>query len=68
MKTFATWMMVLVVAIAVGCTKPEEEGPAEKAGKQVDQAIENAKEYTGEKMEEMGESMENEGEEMQKEE
>ena len=44
MKTFKTIVMALTVALIVagiaGCSK---EGPAEKAGKQVDQALEKAK-------------------------
>ena len=33
MKTFVTWLAVLIMAFTFGCTKPKEEGTAEKAGK-----------------------------------
>ena len=62
MKTFVTWLAVLIMAFTFGCTKPKEEGTAEKAGKQVDQAVKDAKEYTGEKLKEAGEAVEKMGE------
>jgi hypothetical protein len=49
----------------IGCSK-QEEGPAEKAGKQVDEAVEKVESYTSEKMDEMGEAVEKAGEDMQK--
>jgi len=58
MRTFITCLAVLILSFTFGCTKPEKEGTAEKAGKQMDQAVEDAKEYTGEKMKEAGEAIE----------
>jgi outer membrane lipoprotein-sorting protein len=59
--------MLLAIALAtvIGCSK-QEEGPAEKAGKQVDEAVEKVESYTSEKMDEMGEAVEKAGEDMQK--
>ena len=61
----ATLSAIALVAV-IGCSKQEEEGPAERAGKQVDESMEKAKDYTSEKVDEMGEAIENAGEEMQK--
>lgn len=66
MKTVITFLSVIALAAALGCSKQEEEGPAERFGKQVDEAVHEAEEYTGEKMEEMGEAIEHAGEDMQK--
>lgn len=66
MKTIVTWMAVLIMAFTFGCTRQEEEGPAEKAGKEVDEAIKDTKEYAGEKMKEAGEAVKDAGEEMEK--
>jgi hypothetical protein len=66
MKTVITFLSAIVLAAALGCSKQEEEGPAERFGKQVDEAVHEAEEYTGEKMEEVGETIEHAGEDMQK--
>ena len=66
MKTVITFLSVIAFAAALGCSKQEEEGPVERLGKQVDEAVHEAEEYTGEKMEEMGEAIEHAGEDMQK--
>jgi hypothetical protein len=63
-------IMILSALLASGLTLAglgceREEGPAEKAGKTVDQSMEQAKEKTGETMEKAGEKMEETGEKMQ---
>ena len=55
-------MTAVITAVAFGlalsaCSKTEE-GPAEKAGKQIDQTMEDAKADTQDKMEQAGETME----------
>jgi hypothetical protein len=57
---------VLMTAALIGCSKQEEEGTMERAGKQVDEAIEKAESYTSEKMQEAGEAIEQAGEDMEK--
>jgi len=66
MKTFISMISAITLATAIGCSKHEEEGTAEKAGKQVDETIEKVETYTSEKMHEAGEAVEHAGEEMQK--
>ena len=66
MKALIAMFSAIALATVIGCSKQEEEGPAERAGKQVDESIEKARDYTSEKMEEMGEAIEQTGEEMQK--
>jgi hypothetical protein len=69
------FLLSLVVGIA-GCSKEEPEGPAEKMGKQIDEAAETMKEETVEAAEAtqeqaaeakaaLGEAMEETGKEMQ---
>jgi hypothetical protein len=65
MKTFISMISAIALATAIGCSK-QEEGAAEKAGKQVDEAIEKVESYTSEKMHEAGEAVEEAGQEMQK--
>lgn len=52
-------MIVLFTAfflsLALSACSKTEEGTAEKAGKQIDQALEDAKSYTDEKMQQAGE-------------
>ena len=66
MKTLVAIVSALALTVAAGCSKQEDAGPVERLGKQVDEAVQEAGEYTGEKMEEMGEAIEQAGEEMQK--
>ena len=66
MKAIIAMFSALALAAAIGCSKQEEEGPAERAGKQVDESLEEARDYTSEKVEEMGEAIEQAGEDMQK--
>lgn len=66
MKTFISMISAIALAMAIGCSKQEEEGPAEKAGKQVDEAVEKVEDYTSEKVHEAGEAIEHAGQEMQK--
>ena len=66
MKTLIAIVSALALTMAAGCSKQEEEGPAERLGKQVDEAVHEAEEYTGGKIEEMGEAIEHAGEDMQK--
>jgi VIT1/CCC1 family predicted Fe2+/Mn2+ transporter len=65
MKTFTAMVSAIALAAAIGCSKQEEEGAAERAGKQVDETIEKVEEYTSEKVDEMGKAIEHAGEEMQ---
>jgi hypothetical protein len=66
MKALIAMFSAIALAAVIGCSKQEEEGPAERAGKQVDESIEKARDYTSEKVDEMGEAIEQTGEEMQK--
>ena len=66
MKTVIAMFSAIALATVLGCSKQEEEGPAERAGKQVDESLEKARDYTSEKVEEMGAAIEHAGEEMQK--
>jgi hypothetical protein len=66
MKTCVALLAAMIMTVAMGCSKPKEEGPAEKAGKQVDQAMEKAKTYTSEKMQELGKAVERAGEDLEK--
>ena len=66
MKVFIATLSAIALAAIVGCSKQEEEGAAERAGKQIDESLEKASDYTSEKVEEMGEAIEHAGEEMQK--
>ena len=65
MKTFTAMVSAIALAAAIGCSKQEDEGAAERAGKQVDETIEKVEEYTSEKVDEMGKAIEHAGEEMQ---
>ena len=77
MKTYATTILAaLAVIVTTGCEQ-QQPGPAEKAGKQIDQAVEQAgqkteaavekaKDYTGEKLKEAGKAMERAGEDVKK--
>jgi hypothetical protein len=66
MKNITLILIALATAALVGCSKPEE-GPAEKAGKQIDESVEKAESYAEEKKKELGEALEKTGEDMQKE-
>ncbi len=66
MKTFISLLAMVALTTVVGCSKQEEEGAAEKAGKQLDQAIEKTEAHTSEKMKEMGQAVEQAGEGMEK--
>lgn len=66
MKTMIALLAAMAMTTLIGCSKPEEEGAAEKAGKAIDEAVEKAESSTGKKMEEMGEAIEKAGEDMQK--
>ena len=76
MKTYATTILAaLAVVVTTGCE--QQPGPAEKAGKQIDQAVEKAgqktaaaaekvEKYTEEKVKEAGQAIEKAGEKLQK--
>jgi hypothetical protein len=77
MKTYAAVLVALAVAVTAGCSEPQPPGPAEKAGKQIDQAVEKAgqkteaavdkaKDYTSEKLKEAGKAIERAGEDVKK--
>lgn len=55
-RVIAISVMVLLVIAISGC--PKQEGPAERTGKQVDQAIEKS----GEQLEKAGENVQDTGE------
>jgi hypothetical protein len=61
MKTLTGIVTAMALAMALGCSKKEDEGPAERAGKQMDEAVEETKDYTSEKMDEAGDAMEEAG-------
>ncbi len=65
MKLVISMLSAIALAAVIGCSK-QEEGPAEHAGKQVDEAVEKVESYTSEKVDEMGEAIEKAGEDMQK--
>ena len=54
--------MTALLAVLSGCQKPE--GPAEKAGKKVDQAVEKAGEKVDAAKEKAGEKIEKAGQEL----
>jgi ElaB/YqjD/DUF883 family membrane-anchored ribosome-binding protein len=56
-KILSVLLIVLLIAAFVSC---EQEGPAEKAGKKIDETMEKA----GDKMEEAGEAVQEKTEEM----
>ncbi len=66
MKTFISLLAAVALTTVVGCSKQEEEGAAEKAGKQLDQTSEKAEAHTSEKMKETGQAIEQAGEDMEK--
>jgi hypothetical protein len=64
MRTGTRIVVVAGIALLVGCTEPEE-GPAERAGKRIDESMEKANEKAREGMERAGEEMQKLGERMQ---
>jgi hypothetical protein len=56
-------ILVLFGCLSIGVLSCEKEGPAEKAGKQIDQTVEKA----GDKMEEAGEAVKEKAEEAKEE-
>jgi uncharacterized lipoprotein len=77
MRRYAAVLAALAVVVTAGCSEPQEPGPAEKAGKQIDQAVEKAgqkteaavekaQDYTSEKLKEAGKAMERAGEDIKK--
>ena len=77
MRMYTAVLAALAVAVTGGCSEPQQPGPAEKAGKQIDQAVEQAgqkteaavekaKDYTSEKLKEAGKAMERAGEDVKK--
>lgn len=76
MKTFAALLSALAITLTFGCSEQNESGPAEQAGKEIDQAVEKAgqkteaameqaHDYTSEKVDEAGKAIEEAGEKMQ---
>jgi hypothetical protein len=70
MKTIKKRLLLLLIAAVIlapaGCKRSEDgEGSAEKAGRQIDNALEKAGQETGKLMERVGESMQKAGENMQ---
>ena len=61
---FLALLVATVAAAFTGCSKSEDKGPLEKAGKSADEALSKAKEKTGEAMEKAGESIKEAGEKM----
>lgn len=77
MKMYATVLAVLAMTVIAGCSERQEPGPAEKAGKQIDQAMEKAgqqtqqamqkaDDYASQKIKEAGQAIERVGEEPKK--
>ena len=66
MKLVISMLSAVALATVIGCSKQEDEGAAERAGKQVDETVEKVESYTSEKVDEMGEAIEKAGEDMQK--
>ena len=60
-NTAVTTLIVLLFAMA-GC---EQEGPAEKAGENIDESIESMQESASEAGEKMGEELEKAGDELE---
>jgi hypothetical protein len=70
MKTIKKQLLILLMAAVIlapaGCKRSEDgEGSAERAGRQIDNALEKAGQETGKLMERVGESMQKTGENMQ---
>jgi hypothetical protein len=68
--TNAAWfLMAVVLLFAPGACKkaPEEEGPAEQVGKQIDQSMAKAGEEVGKALESAGEAVKQAGQEVSKE-
>ena len=66
MKLVISMLSAIALATVIGCSKQEDEGAAERAGKQIDETVEKVESYTSEKVDEMGEAIEEAGEDMQK--
>lgn len=66
MRTLIALLAALAMTALIGCSKQEEEGPAEQAGKKIDEAVEQTESYTSEKLKEAGEAIEQAGEDMEK--
>jgi hypothetical protein len=65
MKVFNNIFLALLVTVfaCAACSKSEDQkGPMEKAGRAVDEAVDKAKEKTGQVMEKAGEAMKEAGE------
>lgn len=65
MKKIILILAALTMTALIGCSK-QEEGPAEKAGKEIDESMQKAETYAEEKKKELGEALEKTGEDMQK--
>ena len=77
MNMYAPVLAVLAMTVIAGCSERQEPGPAEKAGKQIDQAMEKAgqqtqqamrkaDDYASQKIKEAGQTIERAGEELKK--
>ena len=64
MKKITIALVAAAAALSLGCS--EEPGPAEKAGQEIDAAVEKAGDYASEKLKEAGEAIEHAGKDMQK--
>jgi PBP1b-binding outer membrane lipoprotein LpoB len=63
-KLMSVIAIASVALVLAGCEK-EEEGPAEKAGKQIDQTTERMKQEAGKAMENAGEELQQAGKKVQ---
>jgi hypothetical protein len=61
MKSLYSLIAVACLALALGGCGQEEEGPAERAGEQIDEAVEETQETMERTTEEVGEAMEEAG-------
>ena len=70
MKTIKNRLLILLIAVVMvapaGCKRSGDgKGPAEQAGRKIDNVLEKAGQETGKLMERVGESMQKAGENMQ---
>ena len=61
-KIFLGMLAAAFLMSSVACDKAKDQGPAEKAGAAIDQAVDQAKEKAGEAMEKAGDVMKDAGE------
>ncbi len=59
-------LLLATLLLTIGaCSKQKEEGTLEKMGKSMDQKMDKATDYTGEKMQQMGNAIEQAGDDLE---